>query len=243
MSVAKGLSIYGNGVNLAKAFKEFNPTAEQKVVDATTLNDTYEVFELGFKTGTVSTNGCWKYDQTELDEIHNIFSSAFTNQTNVILTAALEAYATGNPAIMVDGTITKLGFPMQVGQLIMCSADFQATNGIAFGKWLFNSAVDDETMNGTSVDNAAATSNGGILHVHVQNVDLTDLSNAGFKLQHSTDNSTWVDLIGNTGFDTDPLFTSMSVRVAAGTTVRRYLRFVGVTSGGIATFQAAFARR
>jgi hypothetical protein len=243
MSVAKNLSLYGNGIDLRYAIKEYNPNSDVAPHDATAIGHTDKVYEIGFKNGTVSLNGVWKWDEVNFDEIGNLLRDVFDNDADIILTASRSALAVGGAADLSNCFVTKYSPPAQVGELIMVSADLQARRGIELGVWLFSSAVDDEDMTGTAVDNAAATANGGILHAHAQNVDLPTLdSNAGVTLQHSTDNSTWVDLIALTPF-TEPEFGALSIEVAAGTTVRRYLRVIGTAIGGIANIQAAFARR
>jgi hypothetical protein len=74
--------------------------------------------------------------------------------------------------------------------------------------------------------------------VHLENDDATDVD---VKLQHSTDNSTWVDLtaVNNLSAAND----AGAATVAAGTTVRRSLRPVAtVTGGSTILVSAAFAR-
>jgi hypothetical protein len=243
MSIAKGLSIYGNGIDLKYAIKEYNPNSEIESLDATALGHTDKVYELGFKNGTISLNGVWKYDEVNLDEIGNLLRTVFQSDTDVVLTVSREVLAIGGQADLSTGFVTKYSKPTQSGQLIMTSAELQTRTGIELGKWLFSGQVDDETINGTSVDNGAATSNGGILHVHAQNSSLADLSDASVTLQHSVDGSTWVDLLTNVQLDGVAENEAIAVAVAAGTTVRRYLRAVPTTSGGIAFIQTAFARR
>jgi hypothetical protein len=242
MAVAKQISIYGNGVNLGRAFKEFSPTGDVEALDATTLYDTSKVYELGFKSGQVSASGVWKYDQTNVDEIHNIITAAYVAGSSVVLTASYEALAVGSPALLLSGKVTKFALPTQYGQLIMVSSDFMADNGLAFGVWVFNATAVIGSTLASTVDNGVATSNGGVFHAHAQNIDLTDLSSLSIRLQHSVDGSTWVDLVALTAFEAAQ-FASLSVTVAAGTTVRRYLRAVTTATGGTATVQAAFARR
>uniref|UniRef100_UPI003BB56F59 hypothetical protein n=1 Tax=Thermoanaerobacterium sp. DL9XJH110 TaxID=3386643 RepID=UPI003BB56F59 len=73
--------------------------------------------------------------------------------------------------------------------------------------------------NGTTVDNAASSSNGAVAHLHV--TGFTGLSNAVIKVTHSTDNfsSSDVDLIT---FSTVSGLTSQRSTVTG--TVNRYVR-------------------
>lgn len=97
-------------------------------------------------------------------------------------------------------------------------------------------------LNFSSVDEAVATANGGVGHLHVSAVSGTT-PNATIKIQHSVDNSAWSDLIT---FTAVTAVTSQRVELSAGTTVNRYVRgiisaFTGTTPS--ATFTMSFARR
>jgi hypothetical protein len=238
MAVAKGLSFYANGVNLAGAFTQFDAQAEREELDATVLSNTSRAYQLAFKSGMLSASGLFVYDQTNADEIHNIMSAAFAAGSSVICDASLETLAIGGVAILLDGIVTSYGIETPLGQLITVSANLRSTTGLNFGKWHFNSAVNNTTSNGTSIDNSASSSNGGIFHVQVQNP--SGLAGS-CKIQHSTDGSTWADL--GTVTLTAALLEALSLEIAAGTTVNRYTRAQPTATGGSITFQAAFARR
>lgn len=246
MPVAQGLSIYGHGVDLARFFKEYNPTSDVETHDATTLFHTSKVFERGFKNGTISVSAVWKYNEVDFNEVDNVIGEAYENDTNIVLTASKLPVAIGGHAELSDVFVTKYSKPAQNGQLMMLSADFQATQGISFGKWLFNATVNNTSVNGTAIDNGDATTNGGLFHAHIQNIDLVDLANdSDVVLQHSTDNSTWVNLISGVSFTLINNNSNgyITAEVAVGTTIRQYIRVVATTAGGSAVIQAAFARR
>ena len=96
-------------------------------------------------------------------------------------------------------------------------------------------AITSDT-NGTAVDNAAGTTNGGTGVVHV--TAFSGFSGGVFKVQHSTDNSSWSDLITFT-----TVAGKTSERVTVSGTVNRYLRFfTDVTGTGSVTVQGSFAR-
>lgn len=242
-------SVYANGHDLGGALKSISVAADVEVLDSTTLANTYRVPVPGFKGGKFSASGVFANDGTNLDEIHNILAAAFTAGTNITITSTLGAAAViGGDAVMLDSYATKYAVNVPLGQLIMVELDAEATNGIGWGKWLFNASVASTTTNGASVNNGAATTNGGFFHAHLQNSTLSDVpTKATIKLQHATDDATWVDLIAASVFsdvgglpDTFGVLTS---NVAAGTTVRQYLRASVTTDSGTATVQAAFARR
>lgn len=94
--------------------------------------------------------------------------------------------------------------------------------------------------NGTARDGTAASSNGGVAHIHV--TAFSGLTNNIVTIEHSVDGSTsWATLAT---FSTYTGLTSERVVVAAGTTVRRYLRVVdNVTGTGSTNRVVTFARR
>lgn len=94
--------------------------------------------------------------------------------------------------------------------------------------------------NGTARDGTAASSNGGVAHIHV--TAFSGLTNNIVTIEHSVDGSTsWATLAT---FATYTGLTSERVVVAAGTTVRRYLRVVdNVTGTGSTNRVVTFSRR
>jgi len=89
----------------------------------------------------------------------------------------------------------------------------------------------------TSVDGSASSSGGGVGTLHV--TAYSGFSSAVLKVQHSTDNSIWGDLITFT-----TVTTTTSQRSSVTGTVNRYLRAsLDVTGTGSVTYQMSFARR
>ncbi len=93
--------------------------------------------------------------------------------------------------------------------------------------------------NGTSVDNGAASTNGGWAHLHV--TAFTGLTSDSVIVEHSTNDSVWATL-GT--FTLVAGTTSERLEIAPGTTVNRYLRIRDdVTGTGSCTRIVSFARR
>lgn len=144
---------------------------------------------------------------------------------------------TGDPAYILAGVqlSAQASFESAAGVL---KADFVPEAGIEqgnpLGVVLFNDAL-TATTNGSSVDNGAATSAG--LHANLH-ITVTGSGNYAFKIQHSTDNSTWVDLVSFT--ITGGALASEHVSVSG--TVNRYLRGVATRTGGTCTAVMSAAR-
>ena len=238
MAIAKSLSVYFNGVSLGCALTSVDGTAEVEALDATTLCQSSRKFVPGMRNGTVSMSGIWDYDSTNLDEIHNVFSTAYANGSTGHAIVTLAALADGVDAMLFSATQSSYNVDVQNGQLVTCTADFQTVDGLNFGDVIFTASVNNTTTDGTAYDKGAATSNGGYFVAQVQNPN----EYAGnIKLQHSTDNSTWVDLVTFTLTGAGAKYESFGQTVSG--TVNRYVRARATSSTGAVTFQAAFARR
>lgn len=240
MALAKGLSIYMNGVSLGCALTSLDATATTDALDSTTLCQNYRTYATGIKNGTASASGIWDYNSTTADKIHEVFKTAYDSGSENIVTATLESIASNavnKDAILFNATQSSYNVEVQNGQLIMCTAEFQATSGINYGKVIYNATVATATA-GTSINHGADTTNGGLFQVQVQNP--TEYAWT-IKLQHSDDNSTWVDLATLTSTGTGKKFEAQSSQITG--TVEQYVRANVTSVAGSVTFVAAFARR
>jgi hypothetical protein len=122
--------------------------------------------------------------------------------------------------------------------------DFQAskmsngTSSFLESKLLNSYGAFTATANGVSIDNLAATTKGGVGMIQISAVSGTTPTIVG-KIQHSTDNSVWVDLI------TFSSANSVSAQVASVSgTVNRYVRAQYTIAGTSPsfTFSMAFGR-
>lgn len=117
--------------------------------------------------------------------------------------------------------------------------DFDVTGPALFGQSITALAAVTTSTNSAAVDGGAASSNGGIAHLHVTGVDTP--TTLDVDIEHSVDGSTsWATLASFTQVTTST--ASERVVVAAGTAVRRYLRASFTVSGTSYTCAVAFAR-
>jgi hypothetical protein len=155
---------------------------------------------------------------------------------SVIFSFAPEGWAIGNLVEMGKGVFTGTDVPLDVDKVVPVSAKTMADDGWDLGVCLHALASEAVATNSASVDETAGTANGGVGHLHVT---AFVSGTATVKIQHSTDNSVWNDLITFTAVTS---VTKERIELAAGTTVNRYVRVI--TSGTFSiTFTAAFGRR
>lgn len=96
--------------------------------------------------------------------------------------------------------------------------------------------VASTAQNGTSVNNLAATTNGAVAHLHVLSKSGTSPT-VTWKVQHSADDSLWVDLMTFTAATAET-----SQRIAVTGTVNQYLRATRVVGGSNSpAFECALA--
>ena len=156
------------------------------------------------------------------------------------LTLCPDGFTTGQLAVMVNAHLGNFTGVAPAAAVVTCSAAFQSTGNFDVGVVLEDFTAVTIDGNGTARDGAAASANGGVAHLHVS--AFSGLTNNIVTIEHSVDGATsWATLVT---FATYTGATSERVEVAAGTSVRRYLRVVdNVTGAGSTTRFVSFARR
>lgn len=231
--------------NLSTYFNSATTSAMAEAVETTTFGSVNKTYAIGMKDGTVSFEGLWSgvLDTSGSDKVLN---DAFGSTTKVLITVGTEGPTIGRNCKLVNADDTTYEIKSAIADMVTITAQAQASGtvgGLDSGVLLAaNQTVSSVTAN-TSVDNAVASSNGGVAHLHV--TDNTRNGAATVKVQHSANNSTWADLVTFTA-TTASTPTSERIEVAAGTTVNRYVRAnVSAIAGstGSVTITVGFARR
>lgn len=244
MAVAHGTNaqLLVDEFNLHQFARSFQVVPQIDMHDTTVLGLTSRTKTPGLKHATAS--GELFYDDTATSGSYDVLSARYGSATPSIVTFGPQGLAVGSRAFQFYAHELSLNPKQVVDDLIMLSLAMEAAeDGLDFGVSLHALGAETGTVNGTSVDNAASSANGGVASLHV-----TAIAGAApsvvIKVQHSTDNAAWGDLTGAT-FAAATAATKQRLEVAAGTTVNRYLRGV-TTFGGTTTsitFQLSFARR
>jgi hypothetical protein len=226
-----------NQYDLAAYFKEVEPTAEQAMLDATVLGQSSPNYLPGLKSGGFSAKGL--YESTALLGSDAALPGLLAAATTPLVAAAPKGFGTiGNRAYMLQAHLAKYSLGIKVGDLVSNMAEFRSTDGFDFGAVIHELKSESSDSSSTAHDNAAATTNGGVGFLHMT---ANGVASVTVKIQHSTNNSVWADLVT---FTSSNVATSERIVLAAGTTVNRYLRatWSSFISPGI-TFAVLFARR
>lgn len=207
--------------------------------DTTPLGDTFmKTQPTGLQRASLEHGGAF-FDTTSLHDVLRDIADD-PQETAGVICAGFGGDTIGQPFIGFSGVYKgEYEVLCEIGKLTKANT-----------KFLFNGAVDDGVIlhplaarttdtNGTTVDQTAGTTAGG--QGYVQCTAYSGLTNAIVKIQHSTDGSSWSDLITFATITSAP--TAERVALASNATVNRYVRaMVDVTGTGSVTFFVGFNR-
>lgn len=181
--------------------------------------------------------GCTGLFDSTTGALYDEVNSTRGVDNGLIWTICPTGLTLGQPALMCVSELSAFKLTSKPGSAVALAIDGQPDDGTDFGVQLHALGAETVDTNSTGVDNAAATSNGGVANLHV--TAFSGLTTATIKVQHSTDNSAWSDLIALTA-----VTAVTSQRSTVTGTVNRYVRsFLDVTGTGSITFALSFARR
>jgi len=247
----KNTKVHINASDLSSYFNSSSASTSVAVAETTTYGvaGSAKTYVAGHNDATVSLGGLFDGDAGAVDEvISNVLGSSNDINFTIIESGARQSTVlapssaqVGQRCIIGQAISTKYSVDSPVGGVVSVAVDLQVDGGTDHGVILLydQSAL---TASQTSTDNAAATSNGGIAMLHV--FTNTYGGTMTYRVQHSVDNSSWVDLVTFTAVGSSTT-TSQRVVVAAGANVNRYLRG-SVTASGSGGYQGtllSFARR
>lgn len=237
----KSALILHNEYNLSGYFNEVSSNRTVETAETTAFGNSAKTYITGLVDGTLSLSGMFDGAANAIDqELTDVLGVA---ADSVISVSVSGVTTIGTRMISLGGKLTSYDVSAPVGDVVAATAEYQANKGIGNAVSLAALAAVTTTTTGSAVDNAASSSNGGFATLHVTANTMNN--DTVFKVQHSADNSTWVDLTGAT-FTTvaTTALAAERLEVAAGTTVNRYLRAVATPAGtGSITYHINFARR
>lgn len=198
-------------------------------------------FVPGLLSGTMSLRGPQDNDPTA--SLHKEIADSIGVDDSFQITCLPDGDSVGKPAIFMLGDPTEWAIDATVKDAVGFTFQAMADTSPEMGYVLHPISAETVDGNGTAVDRGASpltpTTQGLVAAMHVS--AYSGLTSAAIKIQHSTDNSSWSDLVS---FTSVTAIGSQRANVAYGTTVNRYLRVVtDVTGTGSVTFQVSAAPR
>ena len=232
----KNIVVLYGGYNLSGYLNDISVPREVDTVDVSTFGATNKQYIPGLADGSASGSGFWSGAAGEVDAV---LAATFGTANNV-LSVGYGGTTLGNRGDLMSGIHSSYEVAGSIGDAVGVSFELQASGGVYSGVFLHALTAETATGNSASVDNAAATTAGFAMNLHVTSVEGTATPTVTSKVQHSTDNSTWVDL------GTFAAATAIGGQHVTGTgTVNRYIREVHTISGTNPniTFAVQFARK
>jgi hypothetical protein len=226
--------------DLTTYFNNIVPVLSRGMYDSTVFGFTAPQFAPGLRMGTLHADGF--YDSTVTIGSDPVLEAQLALTTPSAVSAAPVGFGIGNRVFHYYTFCKSYQIGIKVNSLLGNMADWEPTDGSDAGFSLHALAAEAVSTNSTSVDNAAASSNGGVGWFHC--TAITGAPSVTVKVQHATDNATWVDLVTFSTVSASP--SSQRVVIASGTTIRRYTRVISTFVGGTTpslTYTAGFARR
>lgn len=226
--------VYMNGYDVTTYLTDFSLTINGEAVDVTTLSAVWHDVIAGLKAFTFTGNGFISGGAGSQDEVIH----ALMNSVKDVMYFPQGDTAVGNFGYAGKGIQTTYTPTSPIGG---ASTFTLSSTGKGYADRIVALHIKEaETAdeNGASVDNTASSANGGAGYLQV--FSFSGFSGVVVKVQHSTDNAIWSDLITFTTVASAPTTEAISV---AGT-VNRYLRYtLDVTGSGSITFAVGFGRR
>lgn len=186
------------------------------------------------------------YDTTATSGNYALLRAAMDTSTPVSFAVAPNGFARGEIAEIFNAAPDTLNFGNSSPRgLVPIKGGLLVDGVMDIGVSLHDNTAETGTINSTGVDESASTAFGGVAHLHVTAINA---SSVVIKVQHSSDDITYADLITFTtvtgltyerkGTATDP------EALGDTTTVNRYVRSAVTTLTGTSiTFVVVFARR
>lgn len=247
MSFAHGSStvVMVNEKTVSTEVSGWGMSHQRAVSEVTTMGQTAgqagAKFVFGLMSGSLTLRG--PMDNNPAIGLSKEISDAIGVDNAFLCTCFPDGTAIGKPAFFVVGDPTDYAIDASVQDAVGYTISAAADESVEMGYVIHALGAETADGNGTAVDRGAApitpTTHGLVAAIHV--TAYTGLTSAAIKLQHSTDNSVWADLVA---FTSVTAIGSERVKVADGTTVNRYLRVVtDVTGTGSVTFLVSAAPR
>lgn len=232
-TITQGATVLADGFDLSNYLKSIEPMAESDVLDTTSLGASgFRQFAMGLTEWGVKGEGFFAYDgTTDALSIDKHYADELSSSENRIITIGKEGSALGAHAMLMNTKQASYSIQEAVGDIIMTSfeakATLESTTAKPFatgGVWLMNQSVTG-TVNGTGHDDGAGATTGWLAHLHITAENMTNIV---VKVQHSTDNVSFADLI---------TFTATGVvgaeqKFDTSTSVNRYIRAAVTTFTG-----------
>jgi hypothetical protein len=223
--------------NLSSYLNEASMSSSSETSETTAFGDDAKTYITSLKDATVSLSGMFEGEVND-----STLNNALTNTDSTLVTICTTGLVAGEPCFFGVTRSNSYEISSPVADVVTVTSDLQLDGGINAGKIIVGGAsiAAGATVNSTSNDNSASSTNGLVANLHV--TENTANGSTTIKLQHSSDNSTFADLIT---FTVASGGNNTSEQKSVSGTINRYLRGNAVDDGstGAITYSLAISRR
>lgn len=226
---------YVNGFDLSSFLNKASTKGAADMLDVTVFGNNSKNYISGLLDADIALEGF--FDSTAVTGIDAVCAAILGSGT-----VGSVAYMPGGDAIGARGYCalaleSDYEVGSAVGEVVGATLAFKTNTGQESVQGLHALGAEVGAVNSASIDNLAASSAGGAGYLHVTTA--VALTTATIKIQHSTDNSVFTDLVTFANVTVTPGYQ----RIAVAGTVNRYLRSALTTLTGTSiTYFAAFNR-
>lgn len=231
---SKNSRVFANERHVSAQLTGWSVGHTRQYGEATTIVDEGAKFIPGIMTGSLGLQGL--FDSAQFLESEAAAAMGVVDN-GLLVTVCPYTTALGARAMFCPSDPESVAVDAALAATVTLAVDTVPDALVDMGVVLHDHTAETADANGSSVDRTAATLNGAGASLHV--TAYSGLTDAVIKIQHSTNNSTWADLIT---FTTVTGVTSEFKQVTG--TVNRYVRATwDVTGTGSATFLVALGPR
>lgn len=236
-SSGKDTVVLVDGYNLSEYFTNADSNLAIAALPCHGFGSSSKKYVPGLKEGGLSLQGFYETSHGAIDEL---LRAIFAQVTGQVVTVGVSGLAHGAGADVLTPKTSSYAKTAALEDVNKATVEMMASGGIDYAVSLH--ALTAETFSGVSAahDNAAASSNGGVAHLHVTGI-VGDLGEFRAVVEHSTDGVTWAVLASF-----DPRTGIGGQRVTVTGTINRYTRVtwdITGTDDPQVTFAAVLARR
>lgn len=226
-TVTRNAVLVADGFDLSSHFRSIEISQNADAPEATTFASAgSREFAKGLVERSVSGEGFFAYNSTnDALSVDKHFADKFSSSANRLITLARNGFsAPGDDAVMLNTKQASYNIQETVGEMLMTTFEAKSSLDGATHHWAANGYMllyqsVSGVLNAASVDDGAGATTGWLAHCHVTGGTFTSVT---VKIQHSTDNVTWADLITFSAFSA----VGAQQSVNTSTPVNRYVRAI-----------------
>lgn len=219
----KATGVFLGAYDLTQYLRDITPARTMEPADASHFGTQDKQYVAGMSDATIGYGGL--YSGTE-DEVATILEAAAAQENAEPVTVLFGGVTVGSPAQVGQARVSAFEVSSPLTDIVSISGSTQCDGGLGSGVCLSTLTPVTATGPGASHDAGAASTRGGRVALHVTANDRDGATTV--TVQHSTDNSVWVDLHE---FDAVAADATASELALVSGTINRYTRALVTLAG------------